>query len=206
MKLTVENGVITAVGTGDLVVPINRPHYPFPDGWTVTGSAPSRHLVAPDGSLRAVEWVEASAEAPHPQPFVITPYEITPADPTFTWYTTHFTVEIPVLIAGTLLVSHFARPGDDFDAGGALTFVRLWDSDAFNDQILDEIDVSPVAIDDPGFFVTDMQSYYTGTAQLRTLLRGDRAPLLDVTLTESSEMPPSTGSIFYYLWTTQIAL
>jgi hypothetical protein len=58
----------------DVEFAINRPRDPFPDGWTVTGTAPSRHLVAPDGSLRAVEWVDASAQAPHSgggtQPYV----------------------------------------------------------------------------------------------------------------------------------------
>jgi hypothetical protein len=47
----------------DVVFPINRPHFPFPEDWTVTGSEPDRHLVAPDGSLRSVETDEASA--PH---------------------------------------------------------------------------------------------------------------------------------------------
>jgi hypothetical protein len=46
----------------DVVFPINRPYSPFPEGWTVTGTTPDRHLVAPDGSLRAVE--EHSGAAP----------------------------------------------------------------------------------------------------------------------------------------------
>lgn len=49
----------------DVVFPINQPHDPFPTGWTVTGTAPNRELVAPNGSVLSAEWVESSAEAPH---------------------------------------------------------------------------------------------------------------------------------------------
>jgi hypothetical protein len=69
LKLKLSGTTITdyryvTAAEADVVFPINRPHDPFPEGWTVTGTAPDRHLVAPDGSLRSVEWVDSSAAAP----------------------------------------------------------------------------------------------------------------------------------------------